>query len=108
MINANSLRAGMVIKFNNELHSIFAFTHRTPGHLRAFVQVKMRNLRTSSMFEHRFASEDKVDRVSLDEQEVEFLYKEADTYHFMNIETTSSTSSVTPSLAKPPNSSPPI
>ena len=87
MINANSLRAGMVIKFNNELHSIFAFTHRTPGNLRAFVQVKMRNLRTSSMFEHRFASEDKVDRVSLDEREVEFLYKENDTYHFMNTET---------------------
>jgi len=87
MINATSLRAGMVIKFNNELHSIFAFTHRTPGNLRAFVQVKMRNLRTSAMFEHRFASEDKVDRVTLDEQEVEFLYREVDTYHFMNTET---------------------
>ncbi len=87
MISANSLRAGMVIKFNNELHSIFAFTHRTPGNLRAFVQVKMRNLRTSSMFEHRFASEDKVDKVTLNEEEVEFLYKEVETYHFMNTET---------------------
>ncbi len=86
-INATSLRAGMVIKFNNELHSIFAFTHRTPGNLRAFVQVKMRNLRSGSMFEHRFASEDKVEKVALDEQEVEFLYKEVDTYHFMNTET---------------------
>jgi elongation factor P len=86
-INATSLRAGMVIKFNNELHSIFAFTHRTPGNLRAFVQVKMRNLRSGSMFEHRFASEDKVEKIALDEQEVEFLYREVDTYHFMNTET---------------------
>lgn len=77
----------MVIRFNNELHSIFKFTHRTPGNLRAFVQVKMRNLRTTAMFEHRFASTDAVDRVTLDEQEVEFLYKEGDSYHFMNTET---------------------
>jgi elongation factor P len=87
MIQATQLRPGMVIKFNNELHSIFTFTHRTPGNLRAFVQVKMRNLRTSAMFEHRFASTDSVDRVTLDEQEVEFLYKEGETWHFMNTET---------------------
>lgn len=87
MINATSLRPGMVIKFNNELHSVFTFVHRTPGNLRAFVQVKMRNLRNGSMFEHRFASEDRVEKVMLDEVEVEFLYKEVDTYHFMNTET---------------------
>lgn len=87
MINATSLRPGMVIKFNNELHSIFTFTHRTPGNLRAFVQVKMRNLRSGAMFEHRFASEDRVEKVMLDEKEVEFLYKEVDTFHFMDTET---------------------
>ena len=87
MINATSLRPGMVIKFNNELHSIFTFTHRTPGNLRAFVQVKMRNLRSGAMFEHRFASEDRVEKVMLDEKEVEFLYREVDTYHFMDTET---------------------
>ena len=74
----------MVIKFNNELHSIFSMVHRTPGNLRGFVQAKMRNLRTGSMTEHRFSSEDKVDRVALDEQEMEFLYDDGDDYHFMN------------------------
>ena len=86
MINANSLRAGMVIKFNNELHSIFAFTHRTPGNLRAFVQVKMRNLRTSAMFEHRFSSEDRVEKAIMDEQKMEYLYDDGEFYYFMNTE----------------------
>ena len=40
----------MVIKFNNELHTVFSMTHRTPGNLRGFVQCKMRNLRSGSMF----------------------------------------------------------
>ena len=63
MIQATQLRPGMVILFNNELHSVFSMTHRTPGNLRGFVQAKMRNLRTGSMFEHRFSSEDRVEQI---------------------------------------------
>jgi len=85
-MQANDLRPGMVIKFNNELHSVLSATHRTPGNLRAFVQVKMRNLRNNSSFEHRFASTDAVERVSLDEHEMEYLYAERDDYYFMNTE----------------------
>jgi elongation factor P len=77
----------MVIKFNNELHSVFSMVHRTPGNLRGFVQAKMRNLRSGSMIEHRFSSEDKVERVALDEQEMEYLYDDGEDYHFMNTET---------------------
>jgi elongation factor P len=77
----------MVIKFNNELYSIFSMVHRTPGNLRGFVQVKMRNLRSGSMTEHRFSSEDKVERAMLDEQEMEYLYDDGEYYYFMNTET---------------------
>jgi elongation factor P len=87
MISATQLRPGMVIKFNNELHSIFTMTHRTPGNLRGFVQVKMRNLRSGSMFEHRFSSEDKVERAALEQHEMEYLYDEnGESYYFMNTE----------------------
>src|SRR5437667_9744313 len=86
MISSTQVRPGMVIKFNNELYSIFKMMHRTPGNLRGFVQVKMRSLRTGSMTEHRFSSEDKVERASLDEQEMEYLYNDGDDYHFMNTE----------------------
>ena len=77
----------MVIKFNNDLFSIFKMEHRTPGNLRGFVQVKMRNFRSGTMIEHRFSSEDRVERASLDEQEMEFLYDDGESYHFMNTET---------------------
>src|SRR5258707_12064201 len=86
MISSTQLRPGMVIKFNNELYSIFKMVHRTPGNLRGFVQVKMRSLRSGSMTEHRFSSEDRVERASLDEQEMEYLYDDGDLFHFMNTE----------------------
>ncbi len=86
MIASTQLRPGMVVKFNNELHSVFSMVHRTPGNLRGFVQAKMRNLRTGSMIEHRFSSEDKVERVALDEHEMEYLYDDGEDYYFMNTE----------------------
>jgi len=87
MISATQLRPGMIIKFNNELYSVFSMTHRTPGNLRGFVQARMRSLRTGSMMEHRFSSEDKVEKAIMDEQEMEYLYDDGDYYYFMNTET---------------------
>jgi len=87
MISATQLRPGMVIKWNNELYSIFKMEHRTPGNLRGFVQVKMRKLSSGTMIEHRFSSEDKVERASLEQHEMEYLYDDGDYYYFMNIET---------------------
>ena len=87
MVQSTRLRPGMVIKFNNELHSIFSTFHRTPGNLRGFVQAKMRNLRTGSMIEHRFSSEDWVERAILEEVEFEYLYDDGEFYYFMNTET---------------------
>jgi elongation factor P len=83
-IPATQMRPGMVIKFNNELHTVFAVEHRTPGNLRAFIQAKLRNLRTGAMFEHRFRSPDPIDRVIVDELPMEFLYSDGDDYYFMN------------------------
>jgi elongation factor P len=76
----------MVIKHNNELHSVFAVEHRTPGNLRAFIQAKLRNIRTGAMFEHRFRSGDPIDRIIVDEIPMEYLYNDGDTYVFMNTE----------------------
>ena len=87
MISATQLRPGMVIKFNNELYSVFTMTHRTPGNLRGFVQVKMRSLRSGTMTEHRFSSEDRVEKAALDEIEFEYLYDDGEYYYFMNTET---------------------
>jgi len=86
MIPSTQLRPGMVIKFNKELFSIFSVSHRTPGNLRGFVQAKMRSLRSGAMIEHRFSSEDRVERAVLEEHEMEYLYDDGDYYYFMNTE----------------------
>src|SRR3954468_21196615 len=87
MISATQLRPGMVIKYNNELYSVFSVSHRTPGNLRGFVQAKMRSLKSGTMTENRFSSEDKVEKAMMEEHEMEYLYDDGDYYYFMNIET---------------------
>src|SRR5436305_75689 len=85
-IPATQMRPGMIIKHNGELHSVFKVEHRTPGNLRAFIQAKLRNLRTGAMFEHRFRSPDPIDRIVVDEVDMEYLYSDGDDYYFMNTE----------------------
>ena len=85
-IPATQLRPGMVIKHNNDLHAVFSVEHRTPGNLRAFIQAKLRNLRTGAMFEHRFRSPDPIEKITVDEVNMEFLYNDGDDYYFMNTE----------------------
>lgn len=86
IMQANDLRPGMVIKHNGELFSIHKAEHRTPGNLRAFVQARMRNLRTGAISDYRFRSTDEMDRAVMDETEMQYLYADGDTYVFMNTE----------------------
>src|ERR1700760_484732 len=83
-IPATQMRPGMIIKHNDTLHSVFKVEHRTPGNLRAFIQAKLRNLKSGAMFEHRFRSADAIEKVSVDEVTMEFLYADGDDYYFMN------------------------
>jgi len=76
----------MVILFEGNLCKVIDFRHHTPGNLRAMVQTKMRNLRTGSSFEHRFRSSDTVDKASLEQHEMEYMYSDGSQHHFMNTE----------------------
>ena len=87
MISSTQMRPGMVVKFNNDLYSVFSVFHRTPGNLRGFVQARMRNVRSGTMIEHRFSSEDRIERAALEEQKMEYLYDDGEYYYFMNTET---------------------
>ncbi|HLL73360.1 MAG TPA: elongation factor P [Pyrinomonadaceae bacterium] len=85
-IPATQIRRGMVILFEGNLCKVIDFRHHTPGNLRAMVQTKMRNLRTGSSFEHRFRSSDTVDKASLEQHEMEYMYSDGSQHHFMNTE----------------------
>src|SRR6202042_315638 len=83
-IPATQMRPGMIIKHNDQLHVVFSVEHRTPGNLRAFIQAKLKNVRTGAMFVERFRSPDPIDRVKVDEIKMEFLYSDGDDYYFMD------------------------
>jgi elongation factor P len=74
----------MCILHGGDVCRIMSVTHRTPGNLRAFVQVRMRNLRSGNSFEHRFSSTEGVERAHLDTVPMEYLYSDGDSHHFMN------------------------
>jgi elongation factor P len=85
-IPATQIRRGMVIVFEGEPCRVIDFRHHTPGNLRAMVQTKLRNILTGSSFEHRFRSSDTIERASLEQHEMEYLYSDASHHHFMNTE----------------------
>ncbi len=86
LISATQLRAGMVIMHKDDLHRVLNVVHVTPGNWRGMVQTKVRNMRSGNASEHRFRSEDKVERITLEQNEMEYLYSDGDQYHFMNTE----------------------
>ncbi|HWC77821.1 MAG TPA: elongation factor P [Blastocatellia bacterium] len=86
-MQANDIRRGMIIMYNNVPHRVLDFQHRTPGNLRAFVQAKLRNIKNGSSTEVRFSSTENIERAALEEHEMEFLYSDSDLHHFMNTET---------------------
>jgi elongation factor P len=85
-IPATQIRRGMVIVFEGDPCKVIEFRHHTPGNLRAMVQTKLRNLRTGASFEHRFRSADTVERATLEQHEMEYLYSDGSQHHFMNTE----------------------
>ncbi len=87
MPSANDIRKGQVIKFNNEPHLVMETQHRTPGNLRAFVQIKMRNLRYGKALDQRFASTDTIEVFSTEKRTLEFSYADRGTYAFIDPET---------------------
>lgn len=83
-IQATRLRKGMLIKIGNDLFRVLELMHFTPGNKRGFVQSKMRNIRNGTLSDQKFRSEDDVERATLDEREMQYMYHDGDSYHFMD------------------------
>src|SRR5207253_9928979 len=86
-IPATQIRRGMVIVFEGEPCRVVEFRHHTPGNLRAMIQIKLRSIRTGSSFVHRFRSADTIERASLEQHEMEYVYADGSHHHFMNTQT---------------------
>jgi elongation factor P len=87
MAAANDIRKGQVIRFNGEPHLVMETQHRTPGNLRAFVQVKMRNLRYGKSLDQRFASTESLEVLPTDRRTLEFSYADREAFAFIDPDT---------------------
>jgi elongation factor P len=83
-IQATRLRKGMLIKLGPDLFRILDLQHFTPGNKRGFIQARLRNVRTSTLADQKFRAEEDVERATLDEREMQYLYNDGDHYYFMD------------------------
>ncbi len=86
-VQATRLRKGMLIKLGNDLLRILELHHLTPGNKRAHIQVRLRNIRTLALADQKFRAEEDIERATLDEREMQYLYNDGDLYYFMDTTT---------------------
>ena len=74
----------MLVKMEQDLLRVLELQHVTPGNLRGFVRVKLRNIRNGTLSDQKLRSEDSVERATLDERQMQYLYHDGDDYYFMD------------------------
>ena len=85
-MKATDLRPGLGCKIDGKLYVITNFEHRTPGNLRAFIQIKIKDVIQGKTIERRLGSSDDIDVVDLDRREMEYLYSDNTGATFMDKE----------------------
>ena len=87
MVNANDIKNGMTILFEDNIYVVLEFSHVKPGKGAAFVKAKLKNLRTGSIVEKTFNSSIKLEKANIQKVDMQYLYASGDSYNFMNMET---------------------
>jgi elongation factor P len=77
----------MTLQVEGQLFRVLSAKHLTPGNLGALVQTKLRGVVTGVQTERRFRAQEDVERVYLESREIEYLYNDGESYHFMDTET---------------------
>ena len=87
MAKVSDISNGSFIRHNGDLAVVVEYQHRTPGNLRAFYQVKMRNIKSNKLIEERFRPDDQIEIVRVEMKEQQFLYKDGNSLVCMDNET---------------------
>jgi elongation factor P len=87
MATANDVRKGMAVSHNGDVSVVLETQHRTPGNLRAFVQMTLRSIRTGKTSDVRFSSTERIDVIPMMTRKMEFSYKDGDDFVFSDPET---------------------
>ena len=87
MATTSDLRTNIIIRYNGQLHRVTEFHHHAPGNWRAMVIMKLKNVQTGKVIEDRVRAGSDIEIVRVDKRPMQFLYRDGNTYHFMDNET---------------------
>jgi elongation factor P len=82
--STNDLKKGMTLDLPEGLFQVVEFQHVKPGKGPAFVRTTLRNSRTGSVLDKTFRADERVERANVDKREMQYLYRDADDYVFMD------------------------
>jgi elongation factor P len=84
MYATNQFRKGLKVEIEGIPYEIVDFQHVSPGKGRAFTRTKLKNMLNQNVIERTITSGDKVDQANTEQREMQFLYRDAAGYNFMN------------------------
>ena len=86
-VSTNDLKRGMSLNLPEGLFQVVDFQHVKPGKGGAFVRTTLRNMRNGGQSDRTFRADEKVDQAMIDKRDMQYLYRDADDYVFMDTET---------------------
>jgi elongation factor P len=86
MISTNEFRTGVTIEVEGAIYTVVDFQHVKPGKGSAFVRAKLKNIRTGGVVERTFRAGEKLAKAHMERREMQYLYKEGESYVFMDNE----------------------
>jgi elongation factor P len=87
MATISDLSKGNFVRYNGEVMQVEELQHRTPGNLRAFYQVKLRNIRNGKLAENRFRPGDEIEQLRVETKEYQYLYADGESLVCMDNQT---------------------
>jgi elongation factor P len=87
MATTSDLRTNIIIRYNGVLHRVVEFHHHAPGNWRAMVMLKLKNMQTNKVIEDRVRAGSDIEIVRVEKRPMQYLYRDGDSYHFMDNET---------------------
>ena len=87
MISTGELKKGVAIELDGELWQILDYHHIKMGRGSAQVRIKLKNVKKGSIVEKSFQAGERWPRAQLDRRPIQFMYRDGDAFHFMEMET---------------------
>lgn len=87
MISSNDFRSGTTIEIDGSVWRVVEFLHVKPGKGSAFVRTKLKNVQSGNVVERTFRAGETLPQATIEKKTMQYTYKDADQYVFMDMET---------------------